>query len=184
MGCSQSSTPSSNSRKLPKFLPKPGPVNQVLAGSIAHPTLGIEGDTMALDLPHGHVAALLVGPQVPESGAAPIPNYTDALFQLTLSRVSGSVPLSSLDFNLTDELGRVTHPQLIPSQGPITTVGPVPTGPAATALGPVPTMVVTGQTVTVDLVDAQIGVGDCQLAWAPGTGGHVVATWAFSVEVD
>jgi hypothetical protein len=41
-----------------------------------------------------------------------------------------------------------------------------------------------GRTLIVDLVDPQIGVGDCQLAWGPGTGGHNVAIWDFSVEVD
>jgi hypothetical protein len=188
VGCGPSSAKAppkaASGLSVPPYLPAPGPVNRVLEGSVAHPTLGIEGDTISITVPSGHATAVLVGPQVPESGAAPIPNYTDALFQLTLTAVTGTIPLSANDFTLTDEIGRVSHPQLIPSQGPITTVGPVPTGAAATALGPVPAAVATGQNLVIDLADPQIGVGDGRLAWGPGTDGHQVATWDFAVEVD
>jgi hypothetical protein len=151
---------------LPNWLPKPKVhVNRVLTATTAHPALSIQGDTVAVDLPHGRVLATAVGPEVPEEGRFPVPATTPCTFIVTFASASGMVPLNPAAFTFLDDQGHTHHPQMTAMDG-----------------GPPPTMVAPGKTVSLKLYDV-LPTGDGGLAWAP-TGGRMFVGWDYTVEID
>ncbi len=151
---------------LPSWLPKPKVhINRVLTASAAHPVLSIQGDAVAVDLPHGRVLATAVGPEVPEEGRFPVPATTPCTFIVTFSSASGAVSLDPAAFTFLDDQGHTHHPRVTAMDG-----------------GPPPRAVVPGKTVSVRLYDV-LPTGDGGLAWAP-TGGRTLVGWDYTVEID
>jgi len=103
-----------------------------------------------------------VGPEVPEEGQFPVPPCT---FEVTITRVSASVPVAAGDFTIVDELGQLHQPQ-------VTTI----TG------GPPPASATPGRTLALTVQDV-LPTGSGTLRWAPG-GGRPVVSWDFDVEID
>jgi hypothetical protein len=131
----------------------------------AHPSLAIEGDTVRADLRGGHVLVTAVGPVVPEEGAFPVPTTSPCTFTITFARGSGAVPLAASAFTITDELGRVHHPQVSLQGG-----------------GGLPARIRNGQAVTVTVAGV-LPTGNGTLHWAP-SGRTPLVSWDFSVEID
>ncbi len=109
--------------------------------------------------------ATAVGPAVPREGQFPLPKTARCTFTVTLTRVSGTVPLRASAFTIIDEFGQLHHPRV--------------TGPAGR---PLPAQLTPGQTVTLIVRDV-LPTGNGQLRWAPGTARPVVS-WDFDVEID
>ena len=151
---------------LPSWLPKPKHLtNQLLHADPAHHLLAIQGNQVSVTLPHGHVLATAVGPQVPEEGHFPVPPTSPATFIVTFTAGSGAIPLSPGEFGLIDDLGHVRHPTATAMDG-----------------GPLPQVVPPGQTLSIKLHDV-IPTGDGGLAWTP-YGERPIVTWDFIVEID
>ncbi len=151
---------------LPSWLPKPKVhVNRVLTASATDPVLSIQGDAVAVDLPHGRVLATAVGPEVPEEGHFPVPATTPCTFIVTFASASGTVPLDPAAFTFRDDHGHAHHPRVTAMDG-----------------GPPPRVVVPGKTVSLKLYDV-LPTGDGGLAWAP-TGGRTLVGWDYTVEID
>ena len=151
---------------LPSWLPRPKMrVRRLLTATSAHPALSIQGETVAVDLPGGHVLATVAGPEVPEEGHFPVPATTPCTFILTLASASGTVPLRAADFTFVDDHGGIHHPQVSALHG-----------------GVVPTSAPPGRTVSLKLYDV-LPTGDGGLEWAPG-GGRPPVGWDYTVEID
>jgi hypothetical protein len=151
---------------LPSWLPKPKVhVNRILTASAAHPALSIQGDAVAVELPHGRVLATAVGPEVPEEGHFPVPASTPCTFIVTFASASGTIPLDPAAFTFLDDHGHVHHPRVTAMDG-----------------GPPPTTVPPGKTVSLRLHDV-LPTGDGGLAWAP-EGGRTLVGWDYTVEID
>ncbi len=151
---------------LPSWLPEPKVhVNRVLTASAAHPVLSIQGDAVAVELPHGRVLATAVGPEVPEEGHFPVPATTLCTFVVTFSSASGTVPLDPAAFTLLDDQGHTHHPRVTAMDG-----------------GPPPRAVTPGKTLSVRLHDV-LPTGDGGLSWAPG-GRRTLVGWDYTVEID
>ena len=165
-GSRATASPSTKYGGLPSWLPKPKVVvGRTVVASAARPWLAVEGDTVEVDLAAGRVRALAVGPAVTNSGQFPVPATTRCRFTVTLSRVSGSVPLRAGAFTILDEYGTVHHPRVTVASGRA-----------------LPTRLAAGQGVTLTLSEV-LPTGNGQLRWAPA--GHLpVVSWDFDVEVD
>lgn len=151
---------------IPSWLPKPKlPVDRVLQAGPTHPRLGIEGDTISVELAGGHVLVTAVGPAVPEEGQFPVPATSPCTFTVTFTAASGSVPLSRTSFTILDELSHLHLPR-------VTLVGGAP----------LPRFLAPGRTLTVIVKDV-LPTGGGQLRWAPA-GSKPVASWDFDVEID
>jgi hypothetical protein len=151
---------------LPSWLPKPKVrVNRLLTATPAHPALSIQGDTVAVDLPRGHVLATAVGPEVPEEGRFPVPASTPCTFIVTFASASGAIPLRPAAFAFRDDLGHVHHPRVTAMDG-----------------GAPPPAIVGGKTVSLKLHDV-LPTGDGGLTWAPD-GGRALVAWDYTVEID
>jgi hypothetical protein len=151
---------------LPRWLPKPKVrVRRSLTATPVHPVLSIQGETVAVDLPGGHVLATVVGPEVPEEGHFPVPATSPCAFILTLASASGTVPVRALDFTFVDDQGGIHHPRLSALHG-----------------GVVPSTVPAGKAVSLKLYDV-LPTGDGGLEWAPG-GGRPLVGWDYTVEID
>ena len=149
---------------LPNWLPKSTiPVGRTVVATSAHPVLGIEGDTVVVNLPGGHVLANAVGPAVPEEGQFPLPATTPCTFTVTFSSGAGTVPLNPVMFTILDEHGALHHPKVTATSGPM---------PADIGTGP----------VTLTIKDI-LPTGSGQLRWAPD-GGSPIVSWDFDVEID
>jgi hypothetical protein len=147
---------------LPSWLPKSTvPVGRVVVASLSHPVLAIEGDTVTVDLPAGHLDVTAVGPTVPEEGQFPVPSTSPCTFTVTFSHGTGRVPFSPDEFTIVDERGGLHHPR-------VETAG----SPAS----------VGAQWLTVTITDV-LPTGNGQLRWAPD-GGAPVVSWDFDVEID
>jgi hypothetical protein len=151
---------------LPSWLPKSSaPVNRELHASRAHPTLAIQGNTVAVQLAAGRVLATAVGPRVPEDGRFPVPPTSPCTFIVTFASASGVVPLSAADFTFVDELGHVRHPRVSTLDG-----------------GSIPARVAPGRPLSLKVYDV-LPTGDGGLSWAP-EGRRPLASWDFDVEID
>lgn len=151
---------------LPSWLPKPRVrVNRLLSANSAHPALAIQGETISVGLPRGHVLATAAGPEVPEEGHFPVPATTHCSFVVTLAAARGAVPVAAAAFTLVDDLGHVHHPRVTALHG-----------------GPLPREAPPGKTVSLKLSDV-LPTGDGALEWAPG-GGRPVVGWDYTVEID
>jgi hypothetical protein len=149
---------------LPAFLLKTTtPVDRVVTASASRPQLAVQGVAVRVDLPNGQVLANVTGPQVPPFVAPPPPEVT-AIFDVSLSRASGSVPVQLSDFSITDQLGRTFSPTLVVGEKP---------PPAAVS---------PGQAVTFRLT-AVLPTGEGRIHWSP-TAGQPFVSWDFIVEND
>lgn len=158
--------PAARYGQIPSWLPKPKvAVGRTVTASAAHPWVAVEGDTVVIDLPHGHARATAVGPSVPRSGQFPVPATTPCSFTVTFTGSSGAVPLRAGTFTILDELGRLHRPRVTAAGG-----------------GPPPARVRPGQTVTLTLNDV-LPTGSGQLRWTPAGDAAIVA-WDFDVEID
>ena len=151
---------------LPSWLPKSTtPTDHLLTATAAHPKVAVEGDTVHVDLAHGQADATVVGPQVPEEGKFPVPATSPCSFTVTLTRVSGDVPLRASDFTILAEDSHLYHPRV--------------SGPPG---GPVPRVVKSGQTVMLT-IKAVLPTGGGQVRWTPQHG-PPLSSWDFDVEID
>jgi hypothetical protein len=152
--------------QLPSWLPKAKvSTGRVLLATSARPRLAIEGDTVSIALPHGHVLATTVGPAVPEDGRFPVPSTSPCSFIVTFTAAAGAVPLQTSSFTILDELGHVHHPRVTAAHGRA-----------------LPGSVRPGQTVTLDVSDV-LPTGGGRLRWAPESS-RPIASWDFDVEID
>jgi hypothetical protein len=151
---------------LPGWLPRSSaPVGRTVVATVDHPQLGVEGDTVLVELARSSGLVTAVGPQVPESGEFPVPAVTPCSFTVTLVGRAGQLPVGADGFSLVDEEGRVHVP----------TVAASPERAVPSAVGP-------GGTLTLTL-DAVLPTGSGELRWSP-QGGAPVVSWDFDVEID
>jgi len=151
---------------LPSWLPKATvPVGRIVHASPDHPVLGIEGDTVAVNLAGAGVYATAVGPSVPESGKFPVPPTSPCTFVVTFAKTSGVIPVSPADFTITDEEGRLHHPKVTALHG-----------------GALPSWIAPGKPVSLK-IHAVLPTGSGSLSWAPA-GGRPIVSWDFDVEID
>jgi hypothetical protein len=161
---SQTSEPPLGFRSPPSFLPtSPAPVDRVVTASPGHPQLAVQGIGVEVALSSGVGLATVTGPQVPPFVAPPPPNVT-ATFDISLTHVTGTIPIRLTDFTITDQLGRTFEPTLV--------VGETP--PPSTAAA--------GATVDFQL-NAVMPTGEGRLYWSP-TGSTPLVGWDFIVEND
>jgi hypothetical protein len=151
---------------LPSWLPKTtAPTDQLVSATAAHPKLAVEGDTVRVGLAHGQVDTTVVGPEVPEEGKLPVPATTPCSFTVTMTRVSGNVPLRASDFTILAENSRLYHPRVSGPHG-----------------RPAPSVVKPGQTVMLT-IKAALPTGGGQVRWKPAAG-PPISSWDFDVEID
>jgi hypothetical protein len=161
---SQPSEPPLGFRSQPSFLPaSPTPVDRVVTASTGHPQLAVQGIGVEIDLASGEGLATVTGPKVPPF-VAPPPETVTATFDVSLTHVSGTIPIRLSDFTITDQLGRTFTPSL--TQG-------------ETAL---PSTAAAGATVDFQ-VTAVMPTGEGRLYWTP-TGKTPLVGWDFIVEND
>jgi hypothetical protein len=142
---------------------------------------------MSIVLPGGaRATATLVGPSDVIEGQYPPPPQTPATFVLTLSDVSGAVPLDPADFLIIDELGNPYHPQVTvtssPPGAPLPPSSPLPPATPPGAPGSAGTQAPAGSTTSARIHDV-LPTGSGQVRWSPG-GRTAIATWDFSLEID
>ena len=139
------------------------PVDRVVTASAAHPQLAVQGVPVRVALPSGQAQAEVIGPKVPPF-VTPPPEQVTATFTVSLTHVSGTVPLTASAFTITDQLGRSFRPSLV--------AGEVPP----------PTPVPADRAVTLQLT-AVMPTGEGRIYWSP-TGGAPIVGWDFIVEND
>jgi hypothetical protein len=160
------SKPAATYGKPPSWLPKAAaPTDHLVTATRGHPKLAVEGDTVRVDLAHGQVDTTVVGPVVPEEGKFPVPPTSPCSFTITLTRVTGSVPLSAAAFTILAENGELYRPRVLGPNG-----------------GPVPRDVKPGHTVRLS-VRAVLPTGGGQVRWTPETRAPI-SSWDFDVEID
>ena len=157
--------------------------DRVLTGSAARPALTVEGDAVDVRLAGGTARATIVGPQVPGEGLPHQTTSTACTWTVTLTGVSGTVPVVASDFTSLDHFGSVYRPTVLAGS---VLAGSVVAGSVSAAAGAapgdsLPSAVGPGQTVTFQL-RAIMRVGEGLMRWAPG--GAKVASWDFQVETD
>jgi hypothetical protein len=158
--------PAAKYGRLPNWLPKTtAPTDHRVTATAAHPKLAVEGDTVRIDLAHGQADTTVVGPEVPEEGKFPVPATSPCSFTVTLTRVSGDVPLRASDFTILAEDSHLYHPRVSGPHG-----------------GPVPSVVKPGQTVMLT-IKAVLPTGGGQVRWKPENG-PPISSWDFDVEID
>ncbi len=105
-------------RSPPAFLPTAAvPVDRVVTASPGHPQLAVQGIAVQVDMPSGRALATITGPHVPPF-VAPPPEQVTAVFDISMTQVTGSVPIRLDDFTITDQLGRTFHPTLVLNETP------------------------------------------------------------------
>jgi hypothetical protein len=169
--CSSSSDASSHTsepplgfRSPPSFLPtSPTPVDRVVTASAGHAQLAVQGVGVEVDLASGLGLVTVTGPQVPPFIAPPPPNVT-ATFDISLTHVSGTIPIRLTDFTITDQLGRTFEPTLVSGESPP------------------PSSVANGATLDFQ-VNAVMPTGEGRLYWSPTSATPLVG-WDFIVEND
>jgi hypothetical protein len=147
---------------LPSWLPTSSTaVDKVAIATPKNPQLGIPGNPIEVVLPHGRALVTLSGPTVPPFVTPPPPAVTST-FTVTLSKTSGTVPISASDFQLIDGNGDRFQPTAFTGAQP-------------------PTVAPDGRSVTFR-VSEYMAVGSGSIRWAPG--GTPIATWEYTVEDD
>ena len=160
----RTSEPSLGYRPLPSFLPtSAAPVDQVTTASPGHPQLAVQGIAVQVDMPSGQALVTVTGPHVPPF-VAPPPQQVTAIFDVSLTHVSGTVPVRLNDSTITDQLGRNFHPTLVLHEAPP------------------PSTVTAGHTLDFQ-VTAVMPIGEGRLYWAPTQSTPFVG-WDFIVEND
>lgn len=161
-----SAKPAAKYGGLPSWLPKTtAPADHLVTATAAHPKLAVQGDTVRVELAHGQADTTIVGPRVPEEGKFPVPATSPCSFTVTLTRVSGDVPLHARDFTILAENSHLYRPRVSGPHG-----------------GPVPSVVRPGETVTLTL-KAVLPTGGGQVRWRPASG-PPISSWDFDVEID
>ncbi len=152
-------------RSPPSFLPQSQtPVDQVLTASTGHSQLAVQGVAVEVDLPAGQALVTITGPKVPPFVAPPPDNVT-ATFDVSLTHVTGTIPVQLADFAITDQLGRTFAPSLV-------------VGEAAP-----PSTVSAGGSVDFQ-VTAVMPTGEGRILWSPAGGTTPLVGWDFIVEND
>ena len=145
---------------LPEWLPAPSAAVSVEQASAQRPALAVQGDTLMVDLRRSRVRVTAIGPAIPATTSASPPAEMPCSFTVTLTTVSGSVPVDADAFAVLDEYGR-RH-----------------------ALAPVASSglrrLASGQSLTLTLRTV-LPAGEGQLIWAPDHV-HRVVSWDFDVE--
>ncbi len=139
-------------------------VGGIARASAAHPGLAVQGDTVAIALPHGRGLATAVGPAIAPSLSAAA-TTTPGTFTITLSARSGTLPLRPAAFTIVDQHGRLHQPQVSAAHG-----------------GPMPTHVTPGHPVTLT-IEAVLPVGGGRIVWAP-IGSKPIVAWDFAAEIN
>ena len=151
-------------RSLPSFLPSTAtPVDRVTTATPTKPQLAVQGVAVQVDTSSGSALATVTGPQVPPF-VAPPPEDVTAVWDFSLTHVTGTVPIRLSDITITDQLGRNFHPTLVLHETP----------PPAT--------VTAGHTLDFQ-VTAVMPTGEGRLYWAPTQQTPFVG-WDFIVEND
>jgi hypothetical protein len=140
------------------------PVDQTIAGSVAHPGLTVSGDDVQVSAPTFSALAVVNGPVVPGEGLPVIQGYTTCTWTISLSHVRGTVPVSVTDFDSINHAQTAYKMSLAPGQAPL------------------PAELHTGQSLNFK-VRAVMPTGEGLMRWAPD-GDHIVAKWDYQVEND
>jgi hypothetical protein len=140
------------------------PVDQTIAGSVAHPGLTVSGGYIQVTTPTFSALAVVNGPVVPGEGLPVVQRFTTCTWTISLSHVRGTVPISVADFDTIDHLQTVYKLALVPGQPSL------------------PVALHTGQSLNFK-VRAVTPTGEGLLRWAPN-GNNIVAKWDYQVEND
>jgi hypothetical protein len=140
------------------------PVDRTVLGTVAHPAITVEGDSVQVRTPTFSALALVTGPIVPGEGLPKQMDYTTCTWTISLSHVVGRVPVTVADFDSIDHSQTVFKPYLLPGE-------PAP-----------PKFLRTGQTLTFK-IRGVMPVGEGLFRWAPD-GNNIVAKWDYQVEND
>ena len=139
-------------------------VDRILVGTVAHPALTVEGDFVRVRADKFSALAVMNGPVVPGEGLPVQQRSTTCTWTISLSHVTGRVPLSVTDFDSIDHDGTVYKPYLVPGQPKL------------------PSILLPGHSLTFQ-IRSLMPVGEGLLRWAPD-GDHVIAKWDYQVEND
>ena len=161
---------------LPAYLPSAAPpADQVVTATPQHPVrAAIEGNTVIAALPRTRADLSVVGPTVParylnavhsghRSQQLPVP----ASFIASVKVTRGSLALSSHDFSVLSEDGRIHQPRVTSLSG-----------------SAVPRELHAGQHLALRLTVTMIP-GDGGVRWAPSPGAQdPLVNWTYVLEVD
>ena len=162
-----SALPGKTTASYPSFLPKRAlnpTVDAALVGTVAKPTLQVEGLAVEAKTNTFHVDLTVSGPVVPGEGLPEQPDATTCTWTVTMKNASADVPVSIKDFHSVDHLGSVFLMGLVPGEH-----------------AP-PSVLHPGQTLTFKLRSYEL-VGEGMMQWAPDRK-HVLASWDYTVEND
>ena len=151
----------------PSYLPsstQTGHSDAVLTGTVQRPALTVQGDAVRVRTPGWSVLITVSGPQVPGEGLPYQAPATTCTWVVTMSAVTGPVPVAAAEFTSLDQTGHLYRSAFVPGQ-------PKP-----------PAVLRPGQTARFELRAVQ-AVGEGLMRWAPD-GQHIVAKWDFVVEND
>jgi len=170
-GCSTAAKPTASPAATfggyPSYLPKDTlnyHSDTVLTGTIQRPALTNQGDGVQVKTSRWSVLVTVSGPQVPGEGLPFQASATTCTWVVTMSGVTGPVPISTLDFTSIGDENQVYRPVFVPGQ----------TKP--------PAVLRPGQKVSFELRAVE-AVGEGLMRWAPD-GRNIVAKWDFVVEND
>lgn len=150
---------------LPSFLPQDSiRPDGVLTGTATRPALTAEGDAVKAVFAGGSALVTVTGPEVPGEGLPHQAAATTCTWTVTITAISGSVPVRSSDFSSIDHLGVVSLPAFVAGQ-------PDPA-----------TVLTSGEKATFEL-RAYMMVGEGLMRWSPD-GTRIVSSWDFEVEND
>ena len=148
---------------LPGWLPTSRvPTGRLVQASAVHPWIGIEGDTVLVDLAGPRVLATLVGPRVPSEGHFPLPATTPCTFTLTLRSAGSSIVVDPRAITIFDERGHRYRPRF--------------SGPAG------PRRLAAGRTTTLEFTSV-LPTGSGEVVWTTGDGRPIVS-YEFVTEID
>lgn len=136
----------------------------VLTGTVQRPALTSQGDGVEVKTPQWNVLVTVTGPEVPGEGLPYQAPTTTCTWIVTMSGVTGPVPVSASDFSSIDDENNVYRPALVAGQ-------PKP-----------PPVLRPGQKISFELRAVE-ATGEGLMRWAPD-GRNIVAKWDFVVEND
>jgi hypothetical protein len=151
----------------PSFLPRDTlnyHSDTILVGTVKRPALTNQGDGVEVKTGRWSVLVTISGPQVPGEGLPYQAPTTTCTWVVTMSKATGTVPISLADFSALDALNAVYLPAFVAGQ-------PLP-----------PSTLRPGKTVSFEL-RAVMPTGEGLMRWAPD-GHDIVAKWDFIVEND
>jgi hypothetical protein len=160
---------------LPAWLPKIKVTAPKL--EVATPSKPIlqeeQGYTVHAQLPGGSADVTAVGPSFPDyvtnyaqRGQWPANKLVPSTFYVTFTKVDGTIPIATNDFDLLNGNGQRSIPKSVTVKGG----------------GPLPSSIKSGQTVTL-VVRAGALEGQGTIRWAPQAP-KILAGWIFQLELD